>query len=102
MTVIQENLYGELEIVSFLKKKDRSAFNYLYKKYAPYLWVSINKIVLDQQSSEDIMLDVFVKIWYLIGQFNPENGRLLTWMLNIAQNAAKEVVESKIYQEDLF
>ena len=44
------------------------------------------------------MQEVFVKIWKQIAQYDDGKGRLFTWMLNIARNAAIDMVRSKGFQ----
>ncbi len=88
-------VYCEEEVIQLLKKDDRIVFNQLYKKYAPYLYSVINKIVADDHIAQDVLQDTFTKIWAKIEQFNPDKGRLFTWMINIARNSAKDIARTK-------
>jgi len=87
--------HTEEELVLLLKQQSREAFNYLYKQYAGVLYGVINKVVYDEQTAQDVLQDVFVKIWNNIGQYDPAKGRLYTWMINIARNAAIDKLRSK-------
>lgn len=78
-----------------LKQKSREAFDYLYKNYSGVLYGVIRKVVFDEQTAQDVLQDVFVKIWNNIAQFSPEKGRIYTWMINIARNAAIDKLRSK-------
>ena len=86
---------NEEELAVFLIRKDESAFNYLYKKYAPLLYGVINRILADQHSSEQVLQEAFINIWGRIGQYYPANGGMCTWMINIARNAAIDVLRNK-------
>ena len=88
-------IYNEEELVLLLKNESRDAFNYLYKQYAAVLYGVINKVVYDEQTAQDVLQDVFVKIWNNIAQYNPQKGRLYTWMINIARNSAIDKLRSK-------
>ena len=55
----------------------------------------INKVVNDDQTSQDVLQDVFVKIWNNISRYDASKGRMYTWMLNIARNAAIDKLRSK-------
>ena len=55
----------------------------------------INKVVNDDQTSQDVLQDVFVKIWNNINRYDASKGRIYTWMLNIARNAAIDKLRSK-------
>lgn len=87
--------YSEEELVLLLKQQSRDAYNYLYKQYGGVLYGVINKVVYDEQTAQDVLQEVFVKIWNNIAQYNPEKGRIYTWMLNIARNAAIDKLRSK-------
>ena len=87
--------YNEEELVLLLKQQSREGFNYLYQQYAPVLYGVINKVVYDEQTAQDVLQDVFVKIWNNIEQYDPKKGRLYTWMINIARNASIDKLRSK-------
>jgi RNA polymerase sigma factor (sigma-70 family) len=87
--------HSEEELVLLLKQQSREAFNYLYKQYAGVLYGVINKVVYDEQTAQDVLQDVFVKIWNNIGQYDAAKGRIYTWMINIARNAAIDKLRSK-------
>ncbi len=87
--------YNEEELVLLLKQQSREGFNYLYKHYAAVLYGVISKVVFDEETAQDVLQEVFVKIWNNIGQYNPEKGRIYTWMINIARNAAIDKLRSK-------
>ena len=87
--------YSEEELVVLLKQKSQEAFNYLYKNYSGVLYGIVKRVINDDQTAEDVLQDVFVKIWNNIEQFNGEKGRIYTWMINIARNAAIDKLRSK-------
>lgn len=59
------------------------------------LYGVIKKVITDDQTAQDVLQEAFVKIWNNIQQFNPEKGRIYTWMINIARNAAIDKLRSK-------
>lgn len=88
-------IYSEEELILLLKQQSREGFNYLYRQYGAVLYGIINKVVYDEQTAQDVLQDVFVKIWNNIEQYNPQKGRLYTWMINIARNASIDKLRSK-------
>jgi RNA polymerase sigma factor (sigma-70 family) len=88
-------IYNEEELVLLLKQQSREGFNYLYRQYSAVLYGVINKIVYDEQTAQDVLQEVFVKIWNNIGQYDAQKGRIYTWMINIARNAAIDKLRSK-------
>lgn len=87
--------HTEEELVLLLKQQRREAFNYLYKQYAGVLYGVINKVVYDEHTAQDVLQDVFVKIWSNIDKYDATKGRVYTWMINIARNAAIDKLRSK-------
>jgi RNA polymerase sigma-70 factor (ECF subfamily) len=87
--------YSEQELVALLKQGSREAFNYLYKNYSAVLYGIIQRIIFDEATAQDVLQEVFVKIWNNIGQYEPSKGRIYTWMLNIARNASIDKLRSK-------
>ena len=55
--------FSEEELVSSLKGGDPSSMGYLYDNYSPALFGVIIKITGSQENAEDVLQDVFVKIW---------------------------------------
>ena len=92
--------YSEQELVALLKEQNNDAFNYLYDHYSGALFTIINQIVPDKDTASDVLQEVFVNVWRKIGTYDDTKGRLFTWMLNIARNAAIDKVRSKGYRDD--
>lgn len=93
--------YNEQELVSLLLQKKDQAFGYLYDNYSPALFGIISQIVPDKEIAADVLQDVFVNIWKKIESYDATKGRLFTWMLNIARNAAIDKLRSRAYQDGL-
>jgi len=92
--------YSEQELVALLKEQNNDAFNYLYDHYSGALFTIINQIVPDKDTASDVLQEVFVNVWRKIGSYDETKGRLFTWMLNIARNAAIDKVRSKGYRDN--
>lgn len=86
---------SEEELITLLKIKDQRAFNYLYNNYSKALYGIVYKIVPFTHYAEEIIQDVFVKIWNYLSLFDSEKGRLYTWMIQIARNTAIDYCRSK-------
>jgi len=90
--------YTEQELVSALKARNNSAFNYLYDHYSGALFSVITQMVENTETASDLLQEVFINIWRKIETYDPLRGRLFTWMLNIARNASIDSLRSKSYQ----
>ena len=92
--------YSEHELVILLNGQSNEAFNYLYDNYSGAIYTIINQIVLDKETANDVMQEVFVNIWRKIKTYDATKGRLFTWMLNIARNAAIDKVRSRGFRDN--
>jgi RNA polymerase sigma factor (sigma-70 family) len=91
--------YEEHELVSSLRQKNEEAFSYLYEHYSGALYGVIKQIVVDAELGNDVLQETFVNIWRRIDSYDEAKGRLFTWMLNIARNAAIDKTRSKGFQQ---
>lgn len=83
------------EILPLILKKDDKAFTTLYNMYHKSLFTVITNLVREQEEAEDVLQEVFVKIWKNIESYNDSKGRFYTWILNIARNTAIDKLRSK-------
>ena len=90
-----QNGYTEEQLVALLRQGSREAFNYLYANYSAVLYGAIYRIVQNEYTAQDVLQESFVKIWHHVSQYEASKGRIYTWMLNIARNAAIDKLRSK-------
>ncbi|MGC4039228.1 MAG: sigma-70 family RNA polymerase sigma factor [Flavobacterium sp.] len=83
------------ELLPLLLRKEERAFTQLYDMYSKSLFAVITNLISDREEAEDVLQEVFVKIWKNIETYNQSKGRLYTWMLNIARNTAIDKLRSK-------
>jgi RNA polymerase sigma factor (sigma-70 family) len=77
----------DAEILSkFQNEKTRNeAFNMLLKKYQQKIYWHIRRMVIDHDDSDDLVQDVFIKVWKNLANFR-NDAQLYTWMYRIATN----------------
>jgi len=95
----QKATYSEQELVALLQQRVEKAFGYLYENYSGALFGIKNGIITDKGTASDVLQNVFVNIWRKIELYDASKGRLFTWMLNIARNAAIDELRSKGYRD---
>lgn len=72
---------------------------YLYDHYSGALLGVISRIIKKDALAEEILQDVFLKIWDRIDSYDATKGKLFTWMLNIARNQAIDKTRSKEFSK---
>lgn len=60
-------------------------FNQLVKDYSEQLWWHVRRMVASQEDADDILQDIYIKIWNALPSFRGESG-LYTWVWRIATN----------------
>jgi RNA polymerase sigma-70 factor (ECF subfamily) len=83
------------ELIPLLLKKDDRSFTLLYDNYSKSLYGVIFTLIKDREEAEDVLQEVFIKIWKNIDSYSESKGRLYTWMLNIARNTSIDKLRSK-------
>ena len=79
------------ELEALLKRcaaKDAAALEALYGRVAPILLAVLMKMLRRRDLAEDVLQDVFVKVWQQAGQFDHIRGRPLAWLTSIARYRA--------------
>ena len=83
------------ELVPLLLNKEEKGFTLLYDMYSKSLFSVISNLISNRDDAEDVLQEVFVKIWKNIDTYTESKGRLYTWMLNIARNTSIDKLRSK-------
>lgn len=96
--ILEKQTYTETELVLLLQQRQQPAFNYLYDNYSGALHSVIQNIIPDKELCNDVLQEVFIKIWKQIDSYNASKGRLFTWMLNISRNASIDMLRSRQFQ----
>lgn len=60
----------------------------------------ISRILKNEDIAEEVLQDVFLKIWDKFEQYDSTKGKLFTWMLNVARNQAIDKTRSKEISKD--
>lgn len=84
------------ELISALKKEEmkEKAFQLLVSTYQQRLYWHIRKIVVSHDDTDDLLQNVFIKVWNNIGSFR-EDSSLFTWLFRIATNESLSFLQQK-------
>ncbi len=70
------------------------AFNQLVRKYQERIYWHIRKMVVDHDDADDVVQEVFVKVWKNLHTFR-QDARLYTWIYRIATNECLNFLKKK-------
>ncbi len=81
----REELSGLIHRVA---RGDRKALGEVYNRTSAKLYGVCLRISRDREAADDILQDVYLKVWKRAGRFNPDFASPITWLCAIARNAA--------------
>lgn len=85
---------GETELIDRLQKRDPEALAAAYDRYGQIVYSLFLRITREQSTAEDLVQELFLRVWNHACQFNPAKGSLGVWILSIARNMAIDHVRS--------
>jgi RNA polymerase sigma-70 factor (ECF subfamily) len=66
----------------------RVSFTTLYQVSSGPLFGTVLRVNGDRGEAEDVLQEVYVRVWRDSGQFSPERGRPVDWLTGMARHAA--------------
>lgn len=75
-------------LLSRIALGDRDAFEALYRACSAQLFGTVLRINRDRAQAEEVLQEVFVKIWHGAAGFDPGLAQPLTWLTSVARNRA--------------
>lgn len=75
----------EKEILFLLKSDDTQAFGELYSRYKVQIFCNIRRLVKSEDIAEELLQDVFVKVWDKRDLIDPEKS-FRSYLFRIAEN----------------
>ena len=90
-----DQIDDHLLVASFKDEKLRDAsFTQLVRKYQERLYWHIRRMVVEHEDANDILQNVFIKVWKNLGEFREESN-LYTWLYRIGTNEALTWIEQQ-------
>ncbi len=83
------------ELISAIAKADRRAFGEVYTRTAAKLLGVILRILKDRGQAEDVLQEVYLRVWQSADRYSPETGRPMTWLITVARNRAIDVLRQR-------
>jgi len=88
----------EVQLMKRIKARDEEALAELYDLYNRLLYGMIISIVKKREEAEDVLQEVFIKIWESASTFDEERGNVYSWLVTLARNKAIDRIRSKDYK----
>ena len=90
-----EALRADLDLLERIAMRDASAVGLLYDRHARALYSLVHHILRDSSEAEDVLQEVFLRIWEKAATYDPVLGSPMAWLVRIARNRAIDRVRSR-------
>ena len=77
-----------LQLVRDVAKGDQGALHSLYEKTYSIVFTLIVRITMNRETAEEVTLDVFYEVWRKASTYDPANGSVVGWIMNLARSRA--------------
>ncbi len=84
-----------ITLLQRVAQRDRAAFADLYRTTSAKLFGIILRILNRRDIADEVLQEVFVKIWDRAGDYDPKLASPITWMATIARNRALDEIRRK-------
>ena len=88
-------LQNESDIIQKVIARDEKSFELLYDEYAPRVYGLVLRMTQSKELSEEIVQEVFLKLWNNIDKYDPQKSKLFTWLYQITRNTCLNRLSSK-------
>jgi RNA polymerase sigma factor (sigma-70 family) len=85
----------DIELYARLQTKDKRALELLYERYEKLLFSFAYRMTGRRDLSEEIVQDVFLKLWTKPGMYDNTKGKFSSWILTVTRYAAIDCLRKK-------
>ncbi len=96
--MLNDSIISDKQLVSSVKKDDHYAFDQLFHKYSPSLYLFVKSVLKNESEAEEAVQDVFFKIWEKRKDLDP-NLSFKSYLFTIALNTTKKFYRKKLLEE---
>jgi RNA polymerase sigma-70 factor, ECF subfamily len=84
-----------LSLIEGIIKRDRQALSALYDRYARVIYSVAYRSLGSVEESEEVVMDVFAKIWMTADRYNADKAHVDTWIFMMARSRTLDRLRSK-------
>ncbi len=85
----------DFELYERVLKQDRKALELLYERYEKLLFSFAYRMTKRRELSEEIVQEVFIKLWTKPGIYDRSKGKFSSWLLTVTRNTSIDHLRRK-------
>lgn len=87
-------LRADENLMSLVDKGDSQAFAVLYDRHGKAVYSLAYRMMGERQAAEDLVQDVYLRVWRSTASYRADRGSVRTWMLRIVRNRGVDQLRS--------
>jgi RNA polymerase sigma-70 factor, ECF subfamily len=95
MIVSNTTSTADIALLDRIARRDQGALAELYDRHCRLLFSLILRILRDRGEAEDVLQEVFVRVWDRADSYNPSLGTPAAWLVRISRNQAIDRLRSR-------
>lgn len=84
-----------INIMAQVALGNRMAFESLYQATSAKLYALALRVLNNQHLAEEVIQEVYVKIWHSADSYEPDKAGVMTWMTAIVRNRCIDLIRAK-------
>lgn len=87
-------LLADEDLISLVESDDSEAFAVLYDRHSRPAYSLAYRMMGQRQAAEDLIQEVFLRVWRSTGSYRAERGSVRTWILSIVHHRGVDLLRS--------
>ncbi|WP_046213709.1 RNA polymerase sigma factor [Paenibacillus wulumuqiensis] len=89
------DITDDRELMRRIAEKDTDALEHVYDRYERAVYSFAYRIVHDTMTAEEVVQELFLRVWNNAERYDRSQGKLSTWMFTITRNIAVDMLRRK-------
>jgi len=98
-TFVDLKASSDEHLVALLSRGDASALEALYDRYVRQCFGLALRILANQQLAEEVVQEVFLRVWADPSRFNSQKGHFASWLLSVVHHRCIDELRRRSYSE---
>lgn len=78
-----------------ISRQEAGAFEALYDRYSRLVFSTAYRVLSDAEAAEDVVQDVYVRLWRRPDRYVEARGKFLGWLLSVTRNRAIDEIRAR-------
>ena len=79
---------SDVALLEAIAARDQAAFAALYDRHSLHAYHLARKLLGEREAAEDVVQEVFLRVWRRAATFDPARGAAVAWLLSSVHHAA--------------